>query len=632
MQMNTKLSTKHAASQTVLFPVMAATPSRCFAVLLLVSSVLLILVQTGPAAAQMCTTSSPAVTVFTGTLDDLTTDCNTLLELKDELDTKGKLNWTAEGAMSTWDGVTVTGTPPRVTELNLHNNKLTGTIPATLKNLTNLVWLYLSANNLSGAIPNELGRLPNLRYLVLSDNQLRGGIPDLSMSTKLVWLYLNSNRLTDTIPPTLGALRSLQVLSLHSNQLTGTIPQTLANLENLEELALNNNEKLTGPIPEAWSTTKLRTFALYATNWTGEIPQALKDKPGLLLQTNRRPIPNSEGPPILRVGEASTYEVFTDPDGDTLACDATRADGSAFPRWLNVDGTEGRCTLRVRADAAAGELAVKVRVTDTPQDESPALKAFTTLTLIVDDVPPLDDDPGDDTDNPGDGNPGDDTDNPGDDTDNPGDGNPGDGTDNPGDGNPGDTGDTDNTGDTGNPGNTGTTNTGTPGGGPGGDDPQSDDTTSAEPTGYLENPGADSFQSGIGVISGWVCEAESVEVEIETAGGEVTRLEAAYGTARLDTAALPDGTPLCGDTDNGFGVLFNWNRLGAGEHTVVALVDGVELGRATVTVTTVGAGAEEEFLRGAEGECVVADFPMLGETVTLEWQQNSQNFVITDVE
>ena len=39
-----------------------------------------------------------------------------------------------------------------------------------------------------------------------------------------------------------------------------------------------------------------------------------------------------------------------------------------------------------------------------------------------------------------------------------------------------------------------------------------------------------------------------------------------------------------------------------------------------------------EFVRDVEGECVVEDFPMLGETVTLEWQQNSQNFVITDVE
>ena len=89
---------------------------------------------------------------------------------------------------------------------------------------------------------------------------------------------------------------------------------------------------------------------------------------------------------------------------------------------------------------------------------------------------------------------------------------------------------------------------------------------------------------------------------------------------------------MCGDTDNGFGLLFNWNLLGDGVHTVVALADGEAFGWATVRVTTVGEGAEEEFLRGAEGECLVADFPTLGETVLLEWQQNSQNFVITDVQ
>ena len=135
--------------------------------------------------------------------------------------------------------------------------------------------------------------------------------------------------------------------------------------------------------------------------------------------------------------------------------------------------------------------------------------------------------------------------------------------------------------------------------------------------GYLENPGPHSFQSGIGVISGWVCEGAEVVIELNGAGQP-----AAYGTERLDTE------PVCGDTDNGFGLLFNWNLLGDGAHTVVALVDGMELGRATVQVTTLGV----EFLRDVEGECVVEDFPMLGETVLLEWQQNSQNFVITDVE
>ena len=137
-------------------------------------------------------------------------------------------------------------------------------------------------------------------------------------------------------------------------------------------------------------------------------------------------------------------------------------------------------------------------------------------------------------------------------------------------------------------------------------------------TGFLENPGMNSFQSGIGVISGWVCEADRVEIAIGTAGRQM----AAYGTERVDTEEM------CGDTDNGFGLLFNWNLLGDGEHEVVAYVDDIALGRAMVRVTTL----DTEFLRDAAGECVVADFPMEGETVTLEWQQNSQNFVITDVE
>ena len=51
--------------------------------------------------------------------------------------------------------------------------------------------------------------------------------------------------------------------------------------------------------------------------------------------------------------------------------------------------------------------------------------------------------------------------------------------------------------------------------------------------GYLENPGALSFQSGIGVLSGWVCAADAVEIELNG-----VPQEAAYGTERLDTAGV----------------------------------------------------------------------------------------------
>ena len=108
------------------------------------------------------------------------------------------------------------------------------------------------------------------------------------------------------------------------------------------------------------------------------------------------------------------------------------------------------------------------------------------------------------------------------------------------------------------------------------------------PIGTLENPGPASFQSGIGLLSGWVCDAAVVELEIN----DGPRIAAAYGTDRADTA------PICGDRNNGFGLLFNWNLFGDGEHTVRALADGEEFGRATFTVTTLGV----ELLQGAQGE------------------------------
>ncbi len=147
--------------------------------------------------------------------------------------------------------------------------------------------------------------------------------------------------------------------------------------------------------------------------------------------------------------------------------------------------------------------------------------------------------------------------------------------------------------------------------------------------GFLENPQDGSFASGIGTISGWVCEARTILIWItETleGGGEFLLAEETvlYGSDRPDTQGV------CGDTHNGFGLLFNWNLLGTGTYTVTALVNrgnGTEtLGAHSVTVATLG----EEFLRGAEGEYVLDDFPQPGQSVTIEWEEALQNFVIVE--
>ena len=148
--------------------------------------------------------------------------------------------------------------------------------------------------------------------------------------------------------------------------------------------------------------------------------------------------------------------------------------------------------------------------------------------------------------------------------------------------------------------------------------------------GFFENPRPGSAQSGIGVLSGWVCEAEEVMLEFVRPNGHLWTVPAATGTTRPDTEAE------CGDTDNGFGLLWNWNRLGPGMHTVRALVDGEVWAEHALSVTTLGltdaSGHETDFPRGLSGTYTVADFPDAGTTTTLEWQQALQNFVIVSNE
>lgn len=139
----------------------------------------------------------------------------------------------------------------------------------------------------------------------------------------------------------------------------------------------------------------------------------------------------------------------------------------------------------------------------------------------------------------------------------------------------------------------------------------------AAAAGALENPQPNGRESGIGIVSGWFCGAQRIDIEVDGA----TTYAAAYGTARADTQST------CGRSDTGFSLLLNWNTLGAGTHVVRALADGVEFGRATATVVTLGA----EFWQGKSGTMRLDNFPQTGRGVIAEWQESKQNFVIRDV-
>lgn len=138
------------------------------------------------------------------------------------------------------------------------------------------------------------------------------------------------------------------------------------------------------------------------------------------------------------------------------------------------------------------------------------------------------------------------------------------------------------------------------------------------PIGNLESPQQESFESGIGLIRGWMCQADNIEVQID--GGQ--RYHVAYGTARSDTKEV------CGHSNTGFGFVYNWNSLGNGNHNLRLFVDNQEFTSVNFTTTTLGTN----YLHGVSYDQILQNFPENGHNTKIHWSGPHQNFVIVPLE
>ena len=135
----------------------------------------------------------------------------------------------------------------------------------------------------------------------------------------------------------------------------------------------------------------------------------------------------------------------------------------------------------------------------------------------------------------------------------------------------------------------------------------------------LDIPGEGTTLSGIGVISGWKCEAGELAIRFN---GD-TPLPLVYGSERKDV--LEEG--VCAHANVGFVAIWNWGNLRAGEHTAVVYDDGEEFARSTFTVASTG----EKFVRGASGQCRIANFPASGESTLFAWNESTQHLELVHV-
>lgn len=156
---------------------------------------------------------------------------------------------------------------------------ISGSIPHTIGNATNLEEVILSRNRFNGSIPSSIWKLDLLKHLHLDENQLTGSIhvaksnraktgrnttrdakddnhkriryglksfvlkqnllvgsiPDSIVNLGRIGnIDLSNNRITGTIPSTIGDIRRLESLDLSSMELTGTVPSNIANMQRLQ--------------------------------------------------------------------------------------------------------------------------------------------------------------------------------------------------------------------------------------------------------------------------------------------------------------------------------------------------------------------------------------------------------------
>ncbi|WP_040497705.1 LamG-like jellyroll fold domain-containing protein, partial [Fulvivirga imtechensis] len=334
---------------------------------------------------QLAALPSDPVSCINGNVDDTAE----IAALQSLYQSSGGTSWTDKTGWPTdWSTITsvdqitgwygITTENGDVTGINLSNNNLAGSIPASFGNLTELQILRMNNSLFGGgkggsldlntllapftklrelsfencgiattSFPAVISDLHSLEYLSLANNAISGQIPAFSNHTNLVYLDISSNKLNGVIPASLASLPNLQYLNLSKNTLMGAVPNFPVT-SRLEELDLSKT--LITQLPDLKQSPDLAKVDVHQCQLTfSEIEKQLtaaNTSPFEFIYHNQLPQSYDDYIEVQTGGvleinslDASTYNVYLwekleEDGGNLIATDVTgqneNTDGSIF--------------------------------------------------------------------------------------------------------------------------------------------------------------------------------------------------------------------------------------------------------------------------------------------------------------
>nr|XP_011460820.1 PREDICTED: probable leucine-rich repeat receptor-like serine/threonine-protein kinase At3g14840 isoform X2 [Fragaria vesca subsp. vesca] len=162
--------------------------------------------------------------------------------------------------------------------ISLVGNRLTGSIPVELANITTLKSLTIDFNNFSGGLPWELGFLPSIETLVLTSNNFTGELPDtFAKLTKLKDFRIIDNSLSGKIPDYIQNWTNIKKLGIQASGLTGPIPSGISLLTSLTDLRITDLNGPESSFPRLENMKNLKILILRSCYINGQLPEYFSD-------------------------------------------------------------------------------------------------------------------------------------------------------------------------------------------------------------------------------------------------------------------------------------------------------------------------------------------------------------------